>query len=95
MRYNRKFIEARFQMAMKAIGAPTGDTYTKQPDGSYKANVGVHFIDHIACYGGYTIACMASDGGAESRPFGHGRYKASEFVAMLDGIIGAASIMKP
>jgi hypothetical protein len=81
-------------MAMKAIGASCGPTYTKQADGTIKANVGVYFIDHAACYGGYTIARIANEQGGESRPFGMGRHNASAFVAMLDGILGAADIMQ-
>jgi len=87
-------IEARFGMAMDAIGAPHGETYTKQADGTYRANVGTYFVDHNAIYGGYEIRCMASEGGAESQPFGQGRHSAQAFVALLDGILGAARIMK-
>lgn len=90
MRYTRKFIEARFAMAMDAIGAPHGDVYTRYPDGSHKANVGVHFIDYAACYGGYTIAAIANEAGGENRPYGMERHSAAEFVALLDGIPGAA-----
>jgi len=92
MRYNRKFIQARFEMAMDAIGAPHGATYTKTENG-YRANVGVHFIDHAACYGGYTIRRISNESGGESEVFGSNRHNASAFVALLDGILGAARIM--
>jgi hypothetical protein len=94
MRYTRKFIEARFAMAMDAIGAAHGDTYTQQPDGKWKANVGTHHLDHNAVYGGYRIAAIVNDGGGEGTPFGEARNAATAFVALLDGIIGAARFMK-
>ena len=93
MRYTRKFIEARFAMAMDAIGAPHGETYTKQADGFYKANVGVHSIDHNSVYGGYCIEKIVNEGGGSSRPFGD-RHNAAGFIAMLDGILGAARYLK-
>lgn len=94
MRYNRKFIEARFAMAMQAIGAPVGESWTKQDDGSHRANVGVHFLDYAPIYGGYRIVRLHNEGGAEATPFGSNRYAAAAFVALLDGIIGAARIVK-
>lgn len=94
MRYTRKFIDARFAMAMDAIGAPHGATYTRQADGTLKANVGTHMIDHNGVYGGYVIGKIVNEGGGESRPFGDGRHGAEGFVALLDGILGAARYMR-
>lgn len=91
MRYTRKFIDARFAMAMDALGLPHGETWARQSDGRYLANVGTYFIDQ---YNGYQIACMHNEGGAQSTPFGSTRYKAAEFVALLDGILGSARILK-
>lgn len=94
MRYTRKFIQARFAMAMEALGVPHGPAYSPKPDGGYTANVGTYFVDHNSVYGGYQICRMANEAGGESLPFGMGRHSASEFVALLDGVINAASIMK-
>ena len=95
MRYNKKFIQARFEIAMNAINVPFGETYVRKADDSgWQANVGVHFIDHNSSYGGYSINKIANVNGGESQPFGSRRYNASEFVALLDGIIGAAYAMK-
>lgn len=91
MRYTKKFIEARFESAMKAIGLPTGETYIKGISGQYIPNVGVYFIDHAPGYGGYRIAKM-HENGAESTPFGMDRKTASEFVALLTGILYAADV---
>lgn len=93
MRYTRKYIDARFARAMDAIGAPHGEAWTLQPDGTVTANVGTHFIDHNPIYGGYAIERIVNAGGGEQRPFGD-RHPAAEFVALLDGIIGAAQYMK-
>lgn len=94
MRYTRKFIEARFAMAMDAIGAKHGASWIKQADGKFEANVGAHSIDHNAVYGGYVITVIVNKGGGENCPFGMGRHNAAGFVAMLDGILGAARFMK-
>ena len=59
-----------------------------------KAIVGVHFIDFNRIHGGYTIRRIANAQGRESSPFGMQRHNAAEFVALLDGIIGAAHIIK-
>jgi hypothetical protein len=88
MRYTRKFIEARFEIAMKAVGLPTGPSWI---DG--KAQIGICSIDYAAVYGGYTIRMIANAGGGESSPFGQERHKASEFVALLTGIIRASEII--
>lgn len=94
MRYTKQFIQARFRMAMDAIGATHGDAYLPREDGNgYRPNDGAHFIDHAPIYGGYRIARMSS-GGGESAPFGSGRHSAREFVALLDGILGAARHMQ-
>lgn len=93
MRYTRKFIDARFAMAMDAIGAPHGNAWIKAPNGAYTANVGAHQIDHNAVYGGYCIEKIVNEGGGSSRPFGD-RHNAAAFVALLDGILGAARFMK-
>ena len=86
MRYTKKFIEARFHMAMEALGVPHGEAWTDR-----KANVGTYMLDH---YYGWQITKMHNEGGAESTPFGSSRYTAREFVAQLDGIINAAHILK-
>lgn len=92
MRYTKAFIKARFEMAMRDLGVPVGETYTKQPDGTYKANVGVYFLDHTPCYGGYRVHRIANEGGAESTPFGSERYNAREMIAMLNGVLAASFI---
>lgn len=94
MRYNRKFIDARFAMAMEALGVPHGETWTKQADGKYHANIGVHFIDYTPVYGGYRIGCMMNKGGGEHAPFGHTRHNAATFVDILTAIIDTAHILK-
>ncbi len=94
MRYNRKFIDARFAMAMEALGVPHGETWTKDANGVYRANVGTYFIDYAACYGGYTICCMANEGGGQQCPFGLQRHSASEFAAILAAIMDTAYILK-
>jgi hypothetical protein len=91
MRYNRKFINARFAIAMEALGVPHGETWD---DETKRCIPGVYAIDYASVYGGYTIRKIANEGGAESTPFGSQRYKASEFVALLDGIINAMHIVK-
>lgn len=88
MRYTRKFIEARFEIAMKAVGLPTGKLYVEG-----KAQIGVCFVDYAPVYGGYEIRQIANEGGAQGQPFGSQRYKASEFVALLTGIIRASEII--
>ena len=87
--HSRKFINARFKMAMDAIGSRTGDSWSNG-----KAIVGVHFIDFNRIHGGYTIRRIADAQGRETSPFGMQRHSASEFVALLDGIIAAAHIVK-
>jgi len=94
MRYTRKQVEMKFAQAMDAIGAAHGDTYTRQPDGRFKANVGTYNLDHNAVYGGYTITKIVNEGGGETCPFGMGRNGAATFVAMMNAIIDAAHIMK-
>lgn len=94
MRYTRKFIEARFAAAMDAIGAAHGEAWLKQPDGRFKANVGTHQIDYNPVYGGYVITKMVNEGGGEQCPFGMDRRNAAGFVAMLNGILGAAQYMR-
>jgi hypothetical protein len=91
MRYTKKFIEARFAMAMDACGLPHGETYSKRDDGTTKANVGVYFIDN---YYGWQIRKMHNEGGAESHAFGSERRNAREFVALLTGIIETANLLK-
>ena len=93
MRYTKKFIEARFAMAMDAIGAPHGEAYTKQDDGRFKANVGTHQLDHNSVYGGYVITKIVNEGGGESCPFGMNRHNAEGFIALLDGVLGAAEYL--
>lgn len=91
MRYTKKFLQARFELAMNALRLDTGECYTRQPDGKFKANVGVHFVDYYPIGGGYRISVIANEGGAESHFGGMSeRYSASEFKAYLDGIIAAA-----
>lgn len=82
-RTTRKYIDARFERAMEMLGVPYGATWI---DGV--GQVGVHFIDYSP-YGGYIIQCIrTTSGGHGSPPFGTNRRKCSEFLALLDGIIG-------
>ena len=93
-RISRKQVEARFELAMKLLGLPTGECWTRV-DGKNVANVGVLFLDYAPGYGGYEIRKIANEGGAESSPFGYAnRRKATEFMAFLDGIVQAAHLMK-
>lgn len=94
MRYSRKFIEARFSMAMDALGVPHGETWAGDEQGKCRANVGTYFIDHNSVYGGYQICMMFNEGGGRSCPFGMERHNAGAFVAMLTGIIESARILK-
>lgn len=87
-RYTKKFIEARFELAMRELGLATGPLYVDR-----KAQVGNHFIDHQPAYGGYQIRMMCSEGGGQSCPFGMERHSASEFVALLSGLIYAADTL--
>jgi hypothetical protein len=93
-RYTRKFIEARFHMAMEVLGVPHGDVWIKQDDGSIRAAVGTYFLDYAPIYGGYCIRKVANEGGAESTPFGSMRYNASTFAAFLGAIMDTVHIMK-
>lgn len=91
MRYTRKFIEARFAMAMEAFGLPHGETWAKNNDGTWKAKKGVYFVDYNP-YGGYMVCRMANEGGGQQTPFGSQRYPAAAFVALLNGVLGIAHI---
>ena len=70
---------------MDLLGAPHGDPWVNNV-----AQVGTCFIDHNSFYGGYIIHCIANASGGAGTPFGSNRRECSEFLALLDGIIGAA-----
>ncbi len=88
-RYDRKFINARFALAMDVLGVPHGAAYV---DG--KAQVGVYFLDFNSVYGGYRIAKIANEGGGESAPFGTNRLRAAEFATALGFIMDTVELVK-
>lgn len=92
MRYTRAFVNARFELAMHELGCKTGDVWAKDEHGHNIANVGAYFLDYYAIGGGYRIERMNTKGGGITNPFGSQRYRAREFIALLDGILGCAYI---
>ena len=90
MRYNKRFIKARFEMAMEVLGVPHGKPYDKNGN----AIVGVYFLDSAYIYGGYRIQRMSTPTGGESMPFGQERHSAREFSSLLDGIIYTVPIVR-
>lgn len=97
MRRNRKFIEARFAMAMDALGVSYGSAACWVLDpatGKHRAVPGVYFLDYAAAYGGYQVRRIANEAGAESLPFGPERHGGTAILAQLDGIIGTAEMLK-
>ena len=52
-----------------ATGNPT-EGWTRQPDGTFKCNVGTYVLDQ--CYGGVRLAQLCSDGGGERDITGFG-----------------------
>lgn len=89
MRYNKAFIRARFEFAMKDLGLNT-----RVYDDDAGEIVSHYDIDHASCYGGYKIVYYTAQDRIESEPFGRERYNAREFVAHLNGIIGVARVQE-
>lgn len=91
MRYTKKFIKARFAMAMEVLGVPVAPVHGKNGK-PYPA--GTYFLDSAWIYGGYRIQRMSNDTGGESMPFGQERHSAREFASLLDGIIYTVGIVR-
>jgi hypothetical protein len=89
-RITRKFLEARFAMAMQAVGAVHGEPYAK----SLKPVANCCFIDHNSVYGGYVIMQMAETGTGQRHPFGDERMGAQEFSRHLGTIMRTAAFLK-
>jgi hypothetical protein len=92
-RITRKFLEARFAMAMQSIGAVHGGPYVKTDTG-YEPVANCCFIDHNSVYGGYVIMQMAETGTGQSHPFGDERMGAQEFSRHLGTIMRTAAFLK-
>ncbi len=81
-----------FERLAKALDKPTGEAWTRQENGTYKANVGVWMLDNASMYGGICIEEMSNESGGTSRPFGMGRMKPAQFVDCVNFALNALYI---
>lgn len=65
-------------------------SYTKQPDGKFKANIGNYHLD--GAYGGYALHRMHNDGGGVEDILGVGHVPKRELYNMLHSFIRGLEI---
>lgn len=68
------------------------EPYSKQEDGSYKANIGNYHLSFA--YGGVTLHQMVSDGGGVTTPLGGGYFTKRELDAKLRAFIAGIELCK-
>lgn len=93
-RYTAKDAQRAFERLAKALGKQTGPFYLKdEATGKYIPQVGTWKLDYNPIYGGIAIEELASDAGAENRPFGLGsRMTPREFCRTVDFVLTALHI---
>lgn len=79
-RITRTHLQAQVDRLNRLTGAPA-TPYTKQPDGTYVANVGNHHLS--GAYGGWCVHRMVSETGGVSTPIVHGHVPARHLYDLL------------
>lgn len=84
MRITKKDLEKRIEYLNEITGSPL-TTYTKQKDGSFRANIGNFHLSQA--YGGYSLHRMQNLGGGITEPFGTGHIKAKDLYNAINAFI--------
>ena len=79
-RVTNKTLDFLAEALNKRTGHPV-EAYSRQEDGTYKANVGTYYID--GAYGGYALYQIVSEGGGIRDVFNRGHMKARELYDMM------------
>ena len=66
------------------------EPYTKQPDGTYKANLGCYHLD--SAYGGYALHCLDNDSGGVRDTLGGHMPKATLYEALHAFLCGVSAL---
>ena len=83
-RIRESTLQALTNRLNKLTGSPT-ESWTKNGDGQYKANIGNYHIDHA--YGGVSLERMMNDGGGVTCPLGLGHVSKRELYEQIHAYI--------
>jgi hypothetical protein len=83
-RISEKQLKSLIEYVNELTASPK-QAYSKQDDGTYKANIGNYHLD--CAYGGYNLARICSDGGGISQPLGGGYHTKRELYNKLHAFI--------
>ena len=90
-----RITEKRLKSLVDYINELTGqpkEAYSKQEDGTYKANVGNYHID--GAYGGVNLHQICTDGGGVTEPLGGGYWTKKELYQKLHAFIRGIGVGK-
>ena len=83
-RITEKDLKAVVERINRMTDSPL-EAYTRQPDGTHRANVGNYHLSFA--YGGVTLARMCNEGGGITQPLGWGHKPKRELYHQLHAFI--------